>query len=323
MKYQNFLSFQKHLKEAAPDRLCPIYLVAVVDDFERAQAMDEILQYFSSPPDRYGAGHCTLPNLMQAIETKSLFGETVIVLDEVEALSKKEQEQLMGPLRHPAGYVVLGARSKVPELASFVESQGVIFDQLSEKPWDKEKRLVLALVEKARRVGKVLAPEVAHFLLERLGPEPALLMSEIEKLLCFVGENTAIRREDILELSPVSRTSTFWQVAEKVIWERGDFAFFDSLSFHALLPILRNQLQLGLTLSSLIEDNTPADQWGAYLPHLFPKILEKRSSQAARLGSGYFQKGLHSLFEMELSSRTNSTQYQALLDQFTAKLYGW
>jgi len=106
-----------------------------------------------------------------------------------------------------------------------------------------------------------------------------------------------------------------------VIWERGEFPPLDGTSFHGLIPALRNQLQLGLTLSTLIEERCPSDQWSKYLPKLWPKTLEKRSSQAARMGSSYFKKGLSKLLEVELLSRTNSTQYRALLDLFKAQIY--
>ena len=202
-----------------------------------------------------------------------------------------------------------------------MEKEGVVLDLLEEKPWDKEKRLAEQLIDRAKNAGKRLSADAAHLLFERLGTDAALLDSEIDKLICYVGENPAIAREDILRLSPASRTATLWQTAEEVIWEGGEFPSLDSTAFHGLIPALRSQLHLGLTLATLIEEKCPSDQWSRYLPKLWPKTLEKRSSQAARLGSSYFRKGLDKLFEIDLLSRTNSTQYRALLDLFRVQIH--
>jgi len=256
------------------------------------------------------------------MQSLSLLGDDpIVVLDEAEKLSKKQIQSLCDQLTSPSSYILFGSRSKVAPLFTLVEKEGVILDLLGEKPWDKEKRLIDQLSDRAKNAGKRITSEGASLLLERLGVDPALLESEIDKLICYVGDRNVITREDILSISPASKTATLWQTAEDVIWERGEFPPLDGTSFHGLIPALRNQLQLGLTLSTLIEERCPSDQWSKYLPKLWPKTLEKRSSQAARMGSSYFKKGLSKLLEVELLSRTNSTQYRALLDLFKAQIY--
>ncbi len=320
MKYQNLKSFQKHLSSAAPNLLCRLYLIAIQDDFERTKALDMILSHLPVQPTRFSGVDCDLRDFLDAMQSESLFGESVLVLDEAEKLSKKQIETLASHLTGFVGYLLFGARSKTGSLATAVEKEGVILDLLEEKPWDKEKRLSEQLIERASSRGKRLSPDAAPFLIERLGVDPALLESEIDKLICYVGDRPTISREDILAISPASRTSTFWQTAEEVVWEGGEFPSLDASAFHALVPALRNQLHLGLTLATLIQEGRPSHEWNVYLPKLWPKTLEKRSSQAARLGSAYFQKGLDRLFELELLSRSNSTQYGALLDLFRAKM---
>lgn len=320
MKYQNLKSFQKHLSSAAPHNLCRMYLVAIGDDFERTQALEVILSYLPVSPVRLSGVDSELSTILDAMQSGSLFGEAVVVVDEVEKMAKKQLQILSDSMGAPAGYVLFGARSKTP-LAALVEKEGVVLDLLEEKPWDKEKRLAEQLNDRAKNAGKRLGPDAAPLLFERLGVDPALLESEVDKLICYVGDRPAITREDILQISPASRTATLWQTAEDVIWEGGEFPQIDQTAFHGLLPALRNQLHLGLTLATLIQQQCPSDQWNRYLPKLWPKTLEKRSSQAARLGSAYFQKGLEKLFEVELLSRTQSTQYRALLDLFRAQIH--
>ncbi len=320
MKYQNLKSFQKHLANAAPHHLCRFYLVAIADDYERAKTLDAILKLIATPPTHFSGADCSLRDLLDALQTMTLFGDSpVVVLDEAEKLAKKDLLTLRDSLSGYPGYFLLGARAKTI-MTELIEKEGVILDLLEEKPWDKEKRLAEQLIEKAKAAGKKLMPDGAMLLFERLGADAALLDSELNKLICYVGERPVISREDILLLSPASKTATLWQSAEEVIWEKGAFPSLDVASFHALLPALRSQLHLGLTLATLIEEKCPSDQWNQFLPKLWPKTLEKRSSQAARLGSSFFRKGLEKLFEVECLSRTNSTQYRALLDLFQANL---
>jgi len=320
MKYQNLKAFQKHLASAAPHNLCRLYLLLIGDDFERAKTLDAILSFLPVPPLRFSGVDCDLQALLDAAQNFSLFGESVVVLDEAEKLSKKQAQTLGEHLKSPSGYFLIASRGKT-SLSGAIEAEGVILDLLEEKPWDREKRLAEQLAERAKNAGKRLAPDAAALLFERLGVDAALLESEMDKLICYVAERPLISREDILQISAASKSSTLWQTAEEVIWEGGEFPSLDSAAFHALIPALRSQLHTGFALATLIEEKTPPDQWNRYLPKLWPKMLEKRSSQAARLGAPYFRKGLEKLFEIELLSRSASTQYRALLDLFRAHLH--
>lgn len=321
MRYQNLKSFQKHLTSAAPHNLCRLYLIAIQDDFERIKTLNAILSYLAPLPTRFSGSDCELREVIDAMQSQSLLAEeAVVLLDEVEKLSKKQLQTLGDCLMTFTGYLLLGSRSKVA-LANTVEKEGIVLDLLEEKPWDREKRLAEQLADRAKSAGKVLSPDGAALLLERLGTDAALLESEIDKLICYVGERSSLNWEDIQQITPASRTSTLWQTAEELVWEGRELPLIDTSAFHGLIPALRSQLHLGLTLATLIEEKCPADRWSRYLPKLWPKTLEKRSSQAARLGSLYFRKGLEKLFEIELLTRTNSTQYRALLELFRAHIH--
>lgn len=321
MKYQNLSSFQKHLSSAAPDHLCRLYLVLIQDDFERTKALGGVLSYIDAAPNRFNGAESNLLDCMDAMQNMSLFGASLVIIDEVEKFSKKEIQTLAEHLVGASGFVLIGSRSKTALLSNVVEKEGVVLDLLDEKPWDKEKRLALELSNRGKNAGKYLSPDAAPLLFERLGIDPALLESEMDKLICYVGERAQISREDILAISPASKTASIWQMAEEVIWEGGAFPTLDSSGFHGMIPALRSQLHIGLSLATLIEEKRPSEDWGRFLPKLWPKTLDKRSSQAARLGSSYFRKGLEKLFEMELISRSSSTQYSALLDLFRAHIH--
>ncbi len=323
MRYQNLKSFQKHLSSAAPNNLCRVYLIAVADDFERASALDAILACLSTPdtlPSRFSGADFSLRDILDAIQSPSLLGgDPIVILDEMEKAPKKEMETL---LRSPiaGGYLLLGSRAKTPHAAA-IEKQGVVLDLTDEKPWDKEKRLGEQLLERAQNAGKRLAPDALQLLFERMEKDAAVLESEIDKLICYAGDRSTIERSDVLAISAPSRSHTLWQTADDVIWDGKEFPPLDSSSFHALVPLLRAQLVIGLKLSALIEGKIPADEWNAHLPKMWPKALEKKASAAARLGAPFFKKALERLFEIELLSRSQSSQTSALLDLFRSCLH--
>ena len=323
MRYQNFRAFRKHLASAAPDHLCRCYLIAMPDDYERGMAIQEILSYFPGRPlIRLNGNEAVCRDISEALLSPSLFGgEPVAILDEAEKMGKKELQALSDLIAQASlyGTLLAGARSKTPLSASF-EKAGVVFDLADEKPWDKEKRLGEQISEKVQTSGKRLASDAIPLLFERLGPDAALLDSEIDKLICFVGERPMIERSDVFRISAASRTSTLWETAEKIVWE-GEAASVDASTFHGLVPAIRSQLQIGLKIADLFASNTPREEWSSYLPRIWPKVLEKRSAQAARLGRSFFKHGLDLLFEIELLSRTGSAREGALLDFFRNSLH--
>lgn len=321
MKYQSLSSFQKHLVSAAPNHLCRIYLIGIANDFERAKTMDSIVKYLPGSLSRFTAKVDDLKEVLDSMQSMSLLGESIVVFDEVEKLLKKEMELLTKALSEPSGYVVLGLRTRQAKLMEVAEKEGVVLDLIGEKPWDREKRIGLQVTELVRGANKSFGVGALELLFERVGFDAALLESEVEKLICYTGERAVIGREDIFAISSVSKAASFWQIAEAVIWEGGEFGTLDNNAFHAIVPALRNQLHIGLTLATLIEERRPSTEWSQFLPKLFPKTLEKRSSQAARLGSAYFKKGIEHLFDMELDSRNTSGNLNTLLDLFRAKIY--
>ena len=314
MKYTNLKAF-----EQASSR---IYLVSIPDSQERLSLLEATakrvlplgcsLERFS--PDQ----ECR--ELFDALSSPSLFGgEAAILLDECQDLKKKDVESLVSFLEKGAlfGFLFLGSSGKTP-LAKVVEKVGSFFDMSEEKPWDKEKRISETLASFAKGEGRWLAPDAISLLLERLGPDLSLLMQEVRKLICYVGDNPAIGRSEVFRASPMSLSQIPWKVAEEIVWEgRGTF---DVAMFHPLLFSIRSQLQIGLKMTTLLEEGISPSEWAPYFPKMWPKTLEKRRSQASLLGSAFFKKGLDVLFKVESLSRTSSSQLEALFDLLRGSL---
>jgi DNA polymerase-3 subunit delta len=318
MKFSNAAAFLKQLHTKRERMMA----VAAPDDYERGETIHQILKILGTPEQvvRFHGPDLDLKQLIDALETASLFGgETIAVVDLADKIPKAVLTDLQKFLPLTFGQLVLGFGGKSP-LIALVEKAGFVFDLLDEKSWDKEKRLQELMQNKVRQACVTISSHALTLFLERQEKDAALLEREMEKLLCYIGERKHIDEADVLAIVTKSRSATLWHMAEELVWERKLKEPFDEASFHPLMGAIRSQLQLGLKITTLLEQNASREEWSEALPRLFAKTLEKRTAQAAKLGSTYFASALGFLFDMELRSRSGSSELSALFDLFRAKL---
>lgn len=297
--------------------------MGISHDYERTELFNAILRYLMTP-DRFllrcSGADLDFSALRDHLETPSLLGgEPIALIDEAEKIAKSSIASFQSLLQHSDfGYVIIGSRAKSP-LAEIAEQEGVVLDLLGEKPWEREKRIQQQLGALVKNSGKTISSEALSELMDRHDVDPGLLAREIEKVMSYVGERNHISLADVTAICSSNKAFAIWQTAEQIVWEKGGIP--NEEFFHPLLPAIRAQLQLGLKIASLIACNASREEWSEALPKVYPKTLEKRTADVQRLGARYFIRGLEALFEVELSSRTGSSRYGALLDLFRCKLY--
>lgn len=311
MRYNNFKSFESHLAASAPHNLSRLYLVAAAEEFEQKKALNQIIFYLK---DRFVTRFVEADEkqVREELSTHPLFGGEPVVL--VENADKKFLDSFANDPPLSFGYFLIGTRAK-PTHKNF-EITGVVLDLTEEKPWDREKRLVEMLHEKALSLGKELSPDAAAWMVEHLESNGELLMNELEKLLCFCASKKNIERADAEEICTKNRTRTLWALAEELVWEQSYRLPQEGLrdSFHAFISQVRSQLSLGSKIAELQQCNIPYSEWGGYFPKLRPKVLEKKVHYVRRLGAEYFQKRLDHVFHLDLLSKSSSVSLEALAD---------
>lgn len=320
MRYSNRIAFINQIKSAkSAGAMSRVYWISIPHDYERAQVVEEVLSLVA--PNLGNLQKWTeldLKSLGNHLESVSLFGdEPIAVLENAEALLKADIASLEKLIPKDFGILICSAKGKSP-FSSVVEDVGVVLDLLTEKPWDREKRIQQTLIAFVQKEGKTIAPNALSALLEASDLEEGILQREIEKLLCYVGEKGQITIDDVGAVCRPSKAFAVWQTAEKVVWEKR--GTLEEAHFHELIPALRAQLQIGLKISHLLRENAPQEEWSAFLPRVFPKTIEKRMGEAGRLGARYFTVGLKTLFEIEVASRSGSSHLGALLDFFHCTL---
>jgi DNA polymerase III delta subunit len=316
MRYTSPKAFERHLAASAPHNFCHLYVVAVTDEYERKKILTTIFSYLRGEEPfllRWPGAEEDLPQILEALSSKSLFGQAPIVL--LEDAEKKTLHALEKMVKQPLafGTLLIGTRCKEGIL---FEQHGVILDLLDEKPWEREKRWIEQLQEKARASGKRLDSDAAAWMMEYVEPNRALLAQELKKLLCFCASKPIIERIDVEAICVKSRVRPLWTIAEEMVWEQ-TFRLSEQEvrdSFHSLLIHLRQQCMIGAKMHELDQNAIPFSEWSPYFPKLWTKSLEKKAERAHRLDQSYFQKALELLFQIELCSKSTGAPLELLYD---------
>ncbi|MDE3055248.1 MAG: hypothetical protein KGI80_00910 [Verrucomicrobiota bacterium] len=315
MKLQSVAAFLQYLETQPP---CRANLLIVPDAYERRSFAARLLAAFPEPHQFLkGTEEGAAETIVAQLASPSLFAEEpVVCVEGMEKISAKTA--LADWLRNPAFGFLIGLAEGASPLASLFEKNGLLLDMREEKPWEKEKRQIDQMAQKASQMGKKVAADVWPLLFEMVGKESAFLDSEWEKVLCYVGERSSVTREDIVRIVVDNEQRTLFFFAEEMVWEKR-IILSAPFPFSALAALLRSQFLLGKTILSLIASSLPIAEWGPWLPNkLWPRLLEKRAEQAHRLGLAYFEKGLELLFDLELLARTGQVHEEALFTLFGA-----
>lgn len=332
MKFSSITAFDKHLKEAFPDHLAPIFLVITSCDYERRQNIDKITALIQKKDPSVRLVRLTgledpLEQVKGELLTPSLWGGLTLVI--YEAVDKVKNNAALGDLfaHFPPGvHLVLGASGfkAVSALYQKGKKEIVVLDMSDEKPWEKERRLQEWLVHAAKLQQKTINSDVVHYLMQHLGPDLATLDQELSKLLCYVGDKPRIELEDAKAICGTRDLFTGWQLAEKIIWDRGASLGEKLSDLGFLFPFLgqlRYHLQLGFRLAELIEAKATPGDIKHHFPTLRPQQLEKFSSLAKARKSPFFSRGLQLLYNLEFASKSSPLDIGVLFDLFQAKLY--
>jgi DNA polymerase III delta subunit len=140
-----------------------------------------------------------------------------LLVDGVEGWGKTDAERAIAALARipPETTLALVAHGKAPAgLAKAVEKAGG--EVLSFEP-PRERDLPKHLVADARELGFDLEPSAARLLVERLGPRPMRLRTELERLALWAGDGGSVGMEDLEAMISDTSEEAIWSLADAVV----------------------------------------------------------------------------------------------------------
>ena len=302
------------------------YLVVVPNNYEKEKFINYILKKnnFKNFNLCRFSKNFKLSDIINTFQSPSfLGGEPLILIDDLEGLSKEEIKKLNDFVKNNEVHLIIGSCNKTQALALYptIEKKGLVFDLSLEKIWEKEKRIANFLVEQCVKAKKNISSLVIEALFEKVGLDLASLEQEIYKLITFAADKQSIELEDVHKVCPFSLNESIWQKAEEIVWGKITFdkSLLDANFFHALISAVRYQLQLGYKIASLLESKKAHDI-SLYFPKIYPKTLEKKMKIAQSYKTVFYKKALKELFAIDLLSKTVNFNFSYLLDLLKTKL---
>lgn len=332
MKFLSTTAFDKHLKEAFPDHLAPVFIMAVPDDYERRKYLDKVSYLLRKKDSAIRMVHfngldTSLEQVREEILTPSLWGGLTAII--LEAADKMKNISSLGDLFSrfpPSVYLLIGVSGFKPlaEIYQKGKKEVIVLDLTDEKPWDKERRLQGWMAEYVRQQEKTLGSDVIRYLFQHLGADLATLDQELAKLVCYVGDKPRIELSDAQAICGSRDLFTGWQLAEKIVWEQAMALGNKPSDLSFVFPFigqLRYHLQLGCRLAELLENQASPADIQRHFPSLRSAQLDKFISAVKIRRSLFFRRGLQALYDLELASKSTPVDAAILFDIFQAKLY--
>jgi DNA polymerase III delta subunit len=301
-----------------------MHLVISKDSEELKRVLNSLLSASTLPLIQFFPDQFSSQIFAQEVETLPfLTSKKTVVVHEIDQLSKEEMEVLCRFLEKPSPWIslYLSAKDLAPQnkLIRLVEKQGIVQRIKEEKPWEKEKRVAEWLAAEAKREGIHLSSSTAMQLVQSI--DRHMLKSELDKLICFVYPRKEITSEDISLISVPAHHETLWHLGDALLARRavqaleiGQMLLDEGMAIFPLLSHLRSQFSLGLEMLVLPEN---AAKKHSYLKG---NLFEKKLHIFRKYGKGSLQKGILSIFAMEVRAKNSSTDPSLLLELLITNL---
>jgi DNA polymerase III subunit delta len=205
----------------------PAYLIAGDDEAKIARARGRLrdraereggsgaLEVFDAAEGRRSPDVDAVVGSLAAISL--IASRRYLLIDGVEGWGKADAERAVEALGQipPETTVALVAHGKAPPgIAKAVEKAG---GELLTFELPRARDLPKQLVADARELGFQLEPTAARLLVERLGPRPMRLRTELERLALWAGEGGSVDAGDLDAMISDTSEEAIWSLADAVV----------------------------------------------------------------------------------------------------------
>lgn len=303
-----------------------MHLIVGKDSEEVRRALANLLREQEAPVTSLYSENFTVDGFCQEVETPPFLSKKKsVVVHGVDQLTEEGREALRRYLERPSPWIslYLTAEALTPQskIAKLVEKGGKVLRFKEEKPWEKEKRLADWLVQEAQREGIRLTLQTATRLVQ--GIDAQMLRTELDKLICFVGERKEITPEDISLISTPAPHETLWQLGDALFacetakaLTIGKILLNEGMAIFPLLANVRSQCTTGVGILEAAQQGEVAQKY----PYLKGQLLDKKLKVLKKYGRERLQRAMLLIFETEVKAKNSAADPSLLLEILIVKL---
>lgn len=301
-----------------------MHLILAKDSEERRRSLETLLKKEIAPIISFEFSQ--LDVFFLEIETLPFLSKTkAIVLYDIDQLSQEGQDRLFAYTQRPNKWISLYLTAdSLPPQNKLLKSIPNVISFKEEKPWEKEKRLVDWVIKEAKEGGAKITSAAAQALVK--GVDSQFLQGELEKLICYAGEQGEISLAAIHALSTPLHQETLWQLGEAIFARQTPLALQigrtlleEGVALFPLLAHLRTQFHTTLKIMTIAKQEGKAGVAKAY-PYLKGPLLDKKVAMAQSFGLPRVQQGIYALFETELKAKNSAIEPALLLEILLVRL---
>jgi DNA polymerase-3 subunit delta len=313
----------------------PVYCLYGEDDYRREETLERLLDALLPEGtrdlnlDQVRPGERVSGSILGSAKTLPFLGpRRVVLIRGAEALSKPEEEEVLGYLADPSPTTALVLDAKRLDqrkrLAGILQQSGIVvrFERLGAGSMRD------SLLAAAQARGKQLSPEAATLLVALAGDDLRQAVSGVEKATLFVGERQEITPQDIEALVGETRARSIFQLTDAVgarnlgdalrclirVLEGGEEPL-------AILGMLARQIRLLVRAKALCEQAAPLGEMARTLA-LPPRVVEALAEQSASLTWQRLAGAFRALSRADLAIKTGRAGAPAVLHQLVWDLCG-
>lgn len=324
MKFLQYTLWTQYLQTEAQKHTAHIYGIVCRDAFARREFVQALLSRISSPEhveQTYSLEDVAFKLILEELEAYSLFAtKKILSIEGIETLGVKEQKILAEALqRAPQNtHVIWSSERLLSPIYTACSKSTVLLDLSKEKPWDAKKRHTYHIQRLLQKAQKKIQPDALEAFTQRVGDSLATWVTEMQKVVSYVGDATYIQLRDIEAIVSVPVEQAQWKMAERLVFDPAKYTrlqHIDMPAWFTFLTAVRYYLHMGMTLKAQVQSHQEL-KFGKTAP----SHLARNAPLCQRYDAHFFARAICVVFEMELQSKQFPSQPLHLFERLELAL---
>lgn len=337
MKYDQFAAFEKHVENSAPDHFSDIYLIVAKESYDRTSLEQVLIQKIQKSRKNvqikpFSAESVEMASFLLEINTLSFFAEhQVFLLKNSEKLKSEDRDSLTAYLESPnrKATLVISAETMAANTKFYkkLEKVAVIVELQKLAPYAEKQFVAEWAKKRLRESGKEIEPQVLENLLQQLGSDRGYLEQELEKLILYTWDQKRIENKDIKAICEKTNQENIWKLGDAIFARNAALSLqilrallLDGAEGIPLLRQIRNQVQRGFQICSILKQGGTPSQITELFPYMKGSILKKNIDSATQFGLERFKNALISIDEIEFESKNGNIAFDILAEKLIFKM---